>query len=100
MDFGSRNEFQDNNSPSKHVHGKPESPSVVILTSGFYLGKHEVTQSQWENLMGRNPSNFKGADHPVERVSWTDVTSFCDKLTALERREGRLPAGMAYQLPL
>jgi formylglycine-generating enzyme required for sulfatase activity len=79
--------------------GDDETQHTVILTSGFYLGKHEVTQSQWENVMGRNPSNFKGADHPVERVSWTDVTSFCDKLTALERREGRLPAGMAYQLP-
>jgi formylglycine-generating enzyme required for sulfatase activity len=63
------------------------------------LGKHEVTQSQWEKVMGSNPSHFKGANRPVGVVSWTDVTSFCDKLTALERKAGRLPAGMAYQLP-
>ena len=72
---------------------------TVTLTHGFYLGKHEVTQSQWEKVMGSNPSYFKGSGRPVEEVSWTDVTSFCDKLTASERAAGRLPAGMAYQLP-
>jgi sulfatase modifying factor 1 len=72
---------------------------TVTLTQGFYLGKHEVTQSQWGKVMGSNPSHFKGVSRPVETVSWTDVTSFCDKLTASERRAGRLPAGMTYQLP-
>jgi formylglycine-generating enzyme required for sulfatase activity len=76
-----------------------ESIQTVTLTEGFWLGKHEVTQSQWEKVMGSNPSHFKGANRPVGVVSWTDVTSFCDKLTALERKAGRLPAGMAYQLP-
>ena len=76
-----------------------ETPHAVTLTQGFYLGKHEVTQSQWEKVMGSNPSHFKGGDRPVEKVSWTDVTSFCNKLTASERTAGRLPAGMTYQLP-
>ena len=76
-----------------------ETPHTVTLTQGFHLGKHEVTQSQWEKVMGSNPSEFKGADRPVEKVSWTDVTSFCGKLTASERTAGRLPAGMTYQLP-
>jgi len=76
-----------------------ETPHAVTLTQGFYLGKHEVTQSQWEKVMGSNPSHFKGGDRPVEKVSWTDVTSFCNKLTASERAAGRLPAGMTYQLP-
>ena len=49
--------------------------------------------------MGSNPSEFKGADRPVEQVPWDKVTSFCEKLTELEREAGRLPAGMAYQLP-
>jgi formylglycine-generating enzyme required for sulfatase activity len=71
----------------------------VTLTEGFHLGKHEVTQAQWEKVMGSNPSLFKGANRPVERVSWNSVTSFCDKLTALEHTAGRLPVGMAYQLP-
>jgi formylglycine-generating enzyme required for sulfatase activity len=72
---------------------------LVTLTEGFHLGKHEVTQSQWEKVMGSNPSYFKGADRPVEKVSWTDVTSFCAKLTASEQVAGRLPAGMTYKLP-
>jgi formylglycine-generating enzyme required for sulfatase activity len=76
-----------------------ETPHTVILTEGFWLGKHEVTQSQWEQVTRSNPSEFKGGDRPVETVSWTEVTSFCDKLTELERKAGRLPAGMAYQLP-
>jgi formylglycine-generating enzyme required for sulfatase activity len=76
-----------------------ETPHAVTLTEGYWLGKHEVTQSQWEKVMGSNPSDFKGGDRPVETVSWTAVTSFCDKLTASERAAGRLPAGMAYQLP-
>ncbi|MDA1046174.1 MAG: SUMF1/EgtB/PvdO family nonheme iron enzyme, partial [Verrucomicrobia bacterium] len=77
---------------------------TVTLTEGYWLGKHEVTQAQWERVMGNNPSlykyhRFKGANRPVEQVSWKDVTAFCDKLTALERKAGRLPAGMTYQLP-
>jgi formylglycine-generating enzyme len=76
-----------------------ETPHSVTLTQGFYLGKHEVTQTQWEKVMGSNPSRYKGADRPVESVSWTEVTAFCDKLTELERKAGRLPAGMSYQLP-
>jgi formylglycine-generating enzyme required for sulfatase activity len=76
-----------------------ETQHEVTLTNGFWLGKHEVTQAQWEKVMGGNPSGFKGADRPVEQVTWADVTSFCEKLTELERKASRLPAGMAYQLP-
>ena len=76
-----------------------ETPHMATLTDGFWLGKHEVTQSQWEKVMGSNPSSFKGGDLPVETVPWTEVIAFCDKLTASERAAGRLPAGMAYQLP-
>jgi formylglycine-generating enzyme required for sulfatase activity len=76
-----------------------ETLHEVTLTSGYWLGKHPVTQAQWEKVMGDNPSEYKGADRPVEKVSWPDVTSFCEKLTELEREAGRLPAGMAYQLP-
>jgi formylglycine-generating enzyme required for sulfatase activity len=78
---------------------KVEIRHSVTLADGFWLGKHEVTQTQWQKVMRSNPSLLKGGDRPVETVSWTDVTSFCDKLTTLERTAGRLPAGMAYQLP-
>ena len=71
----------------------------VTLTKSFWLGKTEVTQAQWQLLMGKNPSNFKGANLPVERVSWRDAMEFCRRLTERERAAGRLPEGYAYTLP-
>jgi formylglycine-generating enzyme len=76
-----------------------ETQHTVTLTEGFWLSKHEVTQAQWEEVMGNNPSHFKGANRPVEKVSWNGIASFCEKITEAEREAGRLPAGMAYQLP-
>jgi formylglycine-generating enzyme required for sulfatase activity len=53
----------------------------VTLTKGFYLGKTEVTQAQWEKMMGKNPAHFKnvGLEAPVEMVSWNDCQEFCQK---------------------
>jgi formylglycine-generating enzyme required for sulfatase activity len=53
----------------------------VTLTKGFYLGKTEVTQAQWEKVMGVNPARFKnaGPEAPVEMVSWDDCQAFCKK---------------------
>jgi formylglycine-generating enzyme required for sulfatase activity len=64
----------------------------VTLSQAFYLGKYPVTQAQWEAVMGTNPSQFKGADRPVENVSWDDVQAFMQKLS---EREG----GDHYRLP-
>ena len=84
----------------KSEEGHPsEAQHQVTLTKGFHLGKYEVTQAQWEKVMGNNPSMFKGADRPVERVSWNDAVEFCKKLTEIEKKAGRVPQGMAYQLP-
>jgi formylglycine-generating enzyme required for sulfatase activity len=52
----------------------------VKITQPFYLGKYEVTQEQWEAVMGHNPSQFKGPNNPVERVSWHDCQTFLAKL--------------------
>ena len=76
-----------------------ETQHQVTLTNGFYLGKYEVTQAQWARVMGNNPSSFKGADRPVEEVSWNDAVEFCKKLTEIEKKAGRLAQGMSYQLP-
>jgi sulfatase modifying factor 1 len=76
-----------------------EIQNQVTLTKGFYLGKYEVTQAQWERVMGNNPSYSKGADRPVEQVSWNDAVEFCKKLTEMEKKAGRVPQGMSYQLP-
>lgn len=67
----------------------------VTLTQSFYMAAHEVTQAQWEAIMGTNPSANSGCpDCPVENVSWDDVQAF---ITALCQREG-VPAG-TYRLP-
>jgi formylglycine-generating enzyme required for sulfatase activity len=63
-----------------------ETQHTVTLTEGYWLGKYEVTQAQWEKVMGDNPSYFKGADRPVETVSWAEATYFCEKLTEQESR--------------
>jgi len=52
----------------------------VRITQPFWMGKHEVTQEQWEAVMGNNPSYFKGAKNPVEGVSWNAVQEFLQKL--------------------
>ena len=71
----------------------------VTLTKAYWLGKYEVTQGEYEKLMGKNPSKFKGVKLPVDTVSWTDALAFCAKLTDRERKAGRLPAGYEYRLP-
>ena len=71
----------------------------VTLTKGYWLGKYEVTQSQYKAVMGTNPSYFSGDNNPVEQVSWYDAMEFCEKLTAIERSAGRLPSGYEYTLP-
>jgi len=57
----------------------------VTLTRGFYLQTAEVTQAQWQAVMGTNPSEFKGPDRPVEQVSWSDVQEFLRRLNAREK---------------
>jgi len=52
----------------------------VTISQGFYLGKYEITQGQWESVMGRNPSYYSGANRPVEQVSWYDVHTFIHAL--------------------
>ncbi len=64
----------------------------VQLTKGFELGKYEVTQAQWQAIMGSNPSTIKGDDRPVETVSWNDVRDFLAKLNAQND-------GFKYRLP-
>jgi formylglycine-generating enzyme required for sulfatase activity len=70
-------------SPAKEAGRSNEKQHWVTITSPFYMGKYEVTQEQWEKVMGTNPSQFKGAKNPVENVSWDDCQEFLKKLNAL-----------------
>ena len=53
-----------------------ETLHEVTLTEGFWLGKYPVTQDQWEKIMGKNPSEYKGEKRPVDSVLWNDVITF------------------------
>ncbi|MCE2792618.1 MAG: formylglycine-generating enzyme family protein [Planctomycetota bacterium] len=90
------------------ARGNPEADAderqhEVTLTRDCYLGAFEVTQSQFEKVMGRNPSQFQGpsiedggANHPVDQVSWFDAVEFCKRLSELTEERA---AGRTYRLP-
>ena len=61
-----------------------ESPRHEVTLSSFFMGKYQVTQEQYGEVMGTNPSYYDGADLPVERVSWYDAVEFCNKLSVIE----------------
>jgi formylglycine-generating enzyme required for sulfatase activity len=74
-----------------------EKPVHEVCVDDFYLGKYEVTQGQWEKVMENNPSNFKGRDNPVERVSWNDVQQFIERLNNQSGRKHRLPTEAEWE---
>ena len=71
----------------------------VTLTKGYWMGKYEVTQAQYEVIMGTNPSWQHEVNNPVEQVLWDDAKTFCAKLTTIEKEAGRLPEGYESNLP-
>jgi formylglycine-generating enzyme required for sulfatase activity len=72
---------------------------AVAITKPFWMGTTEVTQAQYQALMGTNPSFFVGANRPVERVSWFNAQAYCAALTAQQSALGNVPAGYQYRLP-
>jgi formylglycine-generating enzyme required for sulfatase activity len=87
-------------------HGAGDDTRVT-LTQGYWLGRTEVTQAQWQAIARHIPvyeniplpSLFKGSERPVEQVSWDMAVLFCAKLSELERGAGRIPPGYEYRLP-
>ena len=84
-----------------------ETQYQVTLTNGFYLGKYEVTQAQYETVMTGNSEGLNAKpgswqnnpNYPVNTVSWNDVQVFLSRLNDMEQTAGRLPAGWKYVLP-
>ncbi len=72
-------------------------PAHSVTLFGFYIGKYEVTQAQWEAIMGGNPSYFKGDNLPVENVSWNDIQEFIQKLNQKTGERYRLPTEAEWE---
>ena len=70
-----------------------ETPHQVTLTKGFWISKYEVTQAEWEAVMGENPSHMRnqGPNRPVDSVSWNDVQDFLAALNEDNGEHFRLP---------
>jgi formylglycine-generating enzyme required for sulfatase activity len=78
---------------------KSEKPShKVCIDKPYYLGETEVTQKQWQEIMDKNPSKFKGQYRPVEKVSWNDAQEFIKRLNAKEGASNyRLPSEAEWE---
>jgi len=76
---------------------KDERPIHKVTVDDFYIGKYEVTQKQWKEIMGSNPSYFKGDNFPVEEVSWNDVQQFIKKLNQNTGKHYRLPTEAEWE---
>lgn len=74
-----------------------EKPIHTVRLSDFCIGKYEVTQEEWEAVMGNNPSHFKGENKPVECVSWKDCQEFIKKLNDLTGLQFRLPTEAEWE---
>jgi formylglycine-generating enzyme required for sulfatase activity len=71
-------------SPSSEAGRDDDEVQHRVTVSSFYMGKYEVTQNEYETVIGTNPSNWKGYNLPVEKVSWYDALVFCNKLSMRE----------------
>ncbi len=88
---------------SEQGRNENENQHEVTISKDYYLGVYEVTQAQYEKVMGKNPSHFQGAvvgnenaDLPVEMVTWDDAVEFCKKLSDLSEEK---KTGREYRLP-
>jgi len=89
-----------------HNRLQTEAPQRMVKVTGFYLGKYEVTQSQWRAVAAlpkvnrelmSDPSQFKGGNRPVEQVSWEDAMEFCERLSRATGRRYRLPTEAEWE---
>lgn len=74
-----------------------EKPVHAVTISDFSIGKYEVTQAQWQAVMGNNSSHFKGDNLPVEQVSWEDVQDYLKKINEKTGKKYRLPTEAEWE---
>lgn len=82
---------------SEPGHKDDELQHQVVFSRPYFIGKYEVTQEQWETVMGDNPSQTKGAKLPVTNVSWNDCQNFISKLNAKTESNYRLPTEAEWE---
>jgi len=80
---------------SRRANERPQRQ--VTISKAFYMGATEVTQSQYQALMGKNPSRFNGARGPVEQVTWNDATAFCKALSKKTGKRVVLPTEAQWE---
>lgn len=76
-------------SPDSEAWRSADETQHTVTVSDFYMSAHEVTQQEYESVMGENPSNFSGENLPVESISWLDAVAYCN---ARSEQEGLTPA--------
>lgn len=76
---------------------KNEKPMHQVCLKGYYMGKYEVTQTQWQHVMSKNPSQFRGNNRPVEKVSWDNVQTFIIRLNQKSGKQYRLPTEAEWE---
>jgi len=79
------------------VGSDDERPRHQVAIEPFWMSKYPITQTQYQAIAGKNPSNFKGNQRPVEQVSWWETIAFCEKLEEKSDRVFRLPSEAEWE---
>jgi len=91
---------------TEYGHSEMEEPQHSVTVKPFLMGKYPITQAQWQAVaalpqvnqrLSSNPSRFKGANRPVERVSWYDAVEFCVRLSRYTKRNYQLPSEAKWE---
>ncbi|MEY4569975.1 MAG: Serine/threonine-protein kinase pkn1 [Verrucomicrobiota bacterium] len=85
--------------PNERGHRENENIAKVVISEGFWMARTPCTQSQWEAVMGTNPSRFTNPEHPVEQITWEEASEFCVVLTRIQHETGQLPLKAKWSLP-
>ena len=90
-------EFDMGSAAGEKGHEHDESRHRVRISRAFRIGATEVTQAQWQAVMGRRRGRFEGDDLPVEDISWKETVAFCEKLSKTEGKTYRLPTEAEWE---